>query len=305
MTQESVFCEAAIQPAAYPNGRHRTAYSRSLFSACAAVLVALPAQLSAESQDVTLTTCKGKISSSFGTLGINAEWAIDWIERANHIPPHVMTAVRKQICADTFGVLSDNDSETRTGLFSERLDYAQLGIFRRAAEMVAETDDSPFMRSLDFHAYLRILFVTDGYIVYRLVGYHNEGGNGCHSYVTARVLSLTTGKPLRESDLIPTNRFAQLYTRIVEKACEKEETAPFDPKPEYNPQGHFFDSGNFMIEPQGIRWYLSAYSVFPGCAGVVDTLLTWDELKPFFTEPRYLKAFRNLDFNSISIKRDE
>ncbi|MEI6149378.1 MAG: DUF3298 domain-containing protein [bacterium] len=305
MTHTSVFCKASIHPAAYPNGRPRTDYRRWIFSACAVVLAAVPPLLSAEPQAVTLTTCKGKISSSFGTLGINAEWAIDWIDRATHIPPVVMTAVHKQICADTFGLLSEDSGQDEGGVVAARLDYAQIHLFRRAADMVKEPEDSHCARALDFHAYLNVLFVTDGYIGYKMNGLHNEGGNGCHSFVIARVLSLASGRPLSASDLIATNRFSALYAHIVNKACAEVDVKPFDPEPNYKPSDRFFDTANFMIEPKGIRWYLSPYSVFPGCAGVVDTLVSWDELKPFFAELGYWSALRKLHAGAKTILRKE
>lgn len=276
-----------------------------LFSACAAVLIVLPALLPAVAQDVTITTCKGDIASSFKTLRINARWEIDWPECVNHISPHAMTAIRKQICADTFGILSNDGDEDMNGLFAERLDYAQLALFRRAVIMVAETEDMPCMRALDFHAFLKILFVTDGYIGYRLDGCHNEGGNGCHSYVISRVLSLATGRPLYESDLIATNRFPELYAHIVRKACGDVDVKPFDSEPKYSPQSRLFDTCTFMIEPEGIRWFLPPYSVFPGCAGVVDSLVTWDELKPFFAETGYWNALRELHVNTKTVTRKE
>ena len=319
MTYTSVFCEAAVQPAAYPGGRRRVDWRLGLLSACTAVLVSLPTLLSAEPQEIIITTCEGKISSEFESLWINAVWKIDWPERVSHIQPHVMTIVRKQICADTFGFLSwkynemenekdkdqDKDKEMRDILCSERLDYAQLDLFRTATEKVAETEESfcARLRELDFQAFLEILFVTDGYIGYRLDGYHNEGGNGCHSNVIVRVLSLTTGNPLRESDFIATKRFPDLYAHIVSKACAESGFTSFDLMPNYKPSDSLFDSASFMIEPEGIRWYLPPYSVFPGGAGVVDTLVTWDDLKPFFTEPGYWNAFRQLLAGAKTITR--
>jgi len=83
-----------------------------------------------------------------------------------------MTAVRKQICADTFGLLSGKDREISADVFSERLDCAQIHLFRRAADMVKEPEDSHCARALDFHAHLNVLFVTDGYIGYKMNGLH-------------------------------------------------------------------------------------------------------------------------------------
>lgn len=303
MTHTSAFREASIQPAATHKGIRRPSHSRWLFSACVALLLARPALLSAASQEVTLTTCKGALSSEFATLGINAAWQIDWPERITHVSPRIMTSIHEQICADTFGLLSEDSGQDEGGVVAARLDYAQIHLFRRAADMVKEPEDSHCARALDFHAHLNVLFVTDGYIGYKMNGLHNEGGNGCHSFVIARVLSLASGRPLSASDLIATNRFSALYAHIVNKACAEVDVKPFDSEPNYNPADRFFDSANFMIEPEGIRWYLSPYSVFSGCAGVVDTLVTWDELKPFFAERGYWNAFRNLHAGAKTISR--
>ncbi|MEI6210743.1 MAG: hypothetical protein WCR06_03880, partial [bacterium] len=63
------------------------------------------------------------------------------------------------------------------------------------------------------------------------------------------------------------------------------------------------DEGNFMIEQNGIRWHLPAYSVFCGADGVQNALVTWDELKPFFGDPNYLKALQKMDLSRKKVTR--
>ena len=64
-----------------------------------------------------------------------------------------------------------------------------------------------------------------------------------------------------------------------------------------------FDNGNFMIEPAGIRWYIPPYSVFCGAAGVVDTLVPWDDLKPFFRDAAYCDALKNIAATARTVIR--
>ncbi len=118
-------------------------------------------------------------------------------------------------------------------------------------------------------------------------------------------MSLSTGAALRESDFIATNRFPELYALIVRRACEGKKAPPFDPPPAYDPECSLFDAAGYMLEPEGIRWYLPPYSVFPGYAGVVDALVTWDELKPFFREAGYWNAFRTLNFAARVVKEEK
>lgn len=68
--------------------------------------------------------------------------------------------------------------------------------------------------------------MTDGYLGYTLQGLENEGGNGCHSYTIARVISLTTGECLRESDLILTNKLTKFRDFIVEKSAAESKFRP-------------------------------------------------------------------------------
>ncbi len=283
----------AEEPRGRPRRRGRLS---ATFTVCAGTLALLAANLSAAAPVITVKACEGAIKSDFETLTIDAEWKVAWPVQAEGVPVAAMDAIRKQICADVFGGLFEDGKEPADALYSERLDYAQLALFRLAVGKVEETEDSFTARALDFRATLKVTFASDGYIGYRLEGYHNEGGNGCHSYVTARVMSLSTGAVLRESDFIATNRFSELYALIVKRACEGKKTSPFDPPPAYDPKCRLFDAACYMLEPEGIRWYLPPYSVFPGCAGVVDALVTWDDLKPFFREAGYCNAFRALNF---------
>jgi hypothetical protein len=254
------------------------------------LFVVLPLAHVSAAADVIVKHYKGQIKSNSGTLNIDAKWDIEWPEDIPGVPTQVVNAIRTQIGLDAFIYPCTQDPVERGILASAELDRAQLCLFRIAYDKVKTYDESCAKRAFTFMADAKITFVTDGYLGYRLNGYENEGGSGCHSYTVARVISLTTGRPLLESDFIPTNRFPMLLDYIVKQvhAREKLTQTTTPPRP-------VFDAGCFMIETKGIRWYLPAYSVFGGAAGVQNILVTWDDLEPFFRDPGFLKALRQFD----------
>jgi hypothetical protein len=248
--------------------------------------------------EIQVKNCSGIIKSKFETLGIDAKWDIDWPCEMPGTKENVLQKIQEQICYDAFISSTLGSRKESTNVVPWRADSAQLYVFKKALEKASEQEESFQARAFDFGANLKINFVTDGYIGYTLQGYENEGGNGCHSYTIARVISLTTGKALLESDLLLTNNFIKLRDFIIKKSVAKSKVDPKNLE-----TGDFFGGGTFMLEPDGIRWYIPPYIVYPGCAGVVDVLLTWDELAPYFASKKYLDQFRKFHLTYNKIKR--
>jgi hypothetical protein len=248
--------------------------------------------------DVKIEKCSGIIKSNFDTLDIDATWDIDMPYVIPGTTKSVLQKIQEQICYDAFTSHTVAKSRGKSAnVVPWKADSAQLYVFQVALQKVAEQEESFSARSFDFKATLKVNFVTEGYIGYTLKGYANEGGNGCHSYTTARVLSLTTGKHLVETDFILTNKLMELRNFIIKK-----EGGP-DVETYIRSEGTFFGEGTFILEPKGIRWYIPPYSIYPGCAGVVDVLVTWDELKPYFVSKKYLDQFRKFHLTYKKIKR--
>lgn len=269
--------------------------------------------------EVKICTCAGSIKSDFATLNIDAEWDVEWPYKMDGTSRSVLQKIQKQICYDSFVAPTLGFSEDATNDMPVRADFAQAYLFKKALKKAEEREDSFCKRSFEFAAKLKINFVTDGYIGYTLEGYENEGGNGCHSYTIARVISLMTGKRLRESDFILTNKLSKLGNFIVNKSLAETKSEPINSIPGSffktadlsddavargsENMSTFFDNGKFMLEPTGIRWYIPPYAVYPGCAGVVDVLITWDELAPYFASKAYLNQFRKFHLTYKKIKR--
>ncbi len=252
--------------------------------------------------EVTLKTCEGCVKSSFNNLGLDIDWNIDWPDNIDGVDKNVLTAIRRQICRDVFtDPFYDHKSKTAPMRY-DAPDQAQRYLVYKALFKIREQAN----RYLDYHAKLKICLATAGYLGYTIDGYHTEGGNGCHAYSINRVFSLNTGKLLSEHDFFDTEKYAQLNRHIVDKACKEQNSPPLPP--EMAPYSKvmsdgLFENGNFMIEPGGIRWYIPPYSVFCGAAGVVDTIVPWDNLKPFFFDPNYCDALKNLAFTARTVKR--
>lgn len=269
--------------------------------------------------EIKICKCAGSIKSDFATLNIDAEWDVEWPYKMDGTSSSTLKKIHKQICYDSFMEPILGYSEGSANEIPARADFAQVYLFKKALKKVSEREDSFCARSFDFVANLKINFVTDGYIGYTLKGLANEGGNGCHSYTIARVISLTTGKCLRESDFILTNKFSKLGNFIVKKSLAETKREPINSIPGSffktadlsddavargsENMSTFFDNGNFMLEPEGIRWYIPPYAVYPGCAGVVDVLITWDELTAYFASKAYLNQFRKFHLTYKKIKR--
>ena len=250
--------------------------------------------------EIKICKCEGSIKSDFATLNIDADWDLEWPYKMDGTSSNALQGIHKQICYDAFLSSTLDFRDDATNEIPARADFAQVILFKIALEKVCEREDAFPARSFVFSADLKINFVTDGYIGYTLRGYENEGGNGCHSYIIARVISLTTGRCIRESDLILTNKLTKLRDYIVKKSA-----AEFKVEPDSLFNGSFFDGGTFMIEPDGIRWYIPPYTVYPGCAGVVDVIITWDELTPYFESRKYLNQFRKFHLAYKKITRTQ
>jgi hypothetical protein len=248
--------------------------------------------------NIVVKHCTGVIRSDFETLHVDAQWNVEWPEQIDGVSTNVLARIQQKIGYDAFIEPFRRDNDKLDKLHYERPDFAQALLFRDVREVVEAKEDTYSARSIDFVANLKIKFVNRDYLGYRLNGYQNEGGCGCHVYTVARVISLSTGRCLCESEFISTNIFPALGNFIVRKICATRKLKAFEPANLAN----VFNNGNFIFEEQGIRWYLPPYSAFPGCDGVQNALLTWNELKPFVHAAGRLKDLSRLNFGSKQFK---
>ncbi|MDX9795049.1 MAG: RsiV family protein [Kiritimatiellia bacterium] len=253
--------------------------------------------------EITLRTCEGCVKSDFDSLGLDIDWNVEWPETIDGVGEKVLTAIHRRICLDVFTEpFYDRDSK-KPPMHYDRPDQAQRYLVYRALFKIREQAD----RYLDYHAKLKICLATSGYLGYTIIGCHSEGGNGCHDYSISRVFSLNTGKLISEHDLFDPENYDPLNRHIVAKAVKEKNTSTMPEEVsayrDVMSRG-LFDDGNFMIEPGGIRWHIPPYSVFCGADGVVDTLVPWDDLKPFFRDPGYCDALKNIAATARTVIRE-
>lgn len=273
-----------------------------------AICAATAARLFAAGE-ITLRTCEGSVKSDFNTLGVDVEWNIEWPEEITGVKPKVLKRIQYGINLEAFvfPFVADLDSIHPPAIY-DRPDVAQKHLFEAVLGKINEKEDSHTARALSYCCTLKICLATEGYLGYHIDGYHNEGGCGCHSFAQNSIFSLNSGKLILEHDLLNTNKYTALRTLIFDKATKETDAALIPPeayayrdvmtKP-------LFDNGNFMIEPGGFRWYIPPYNLFCGAAGVVDTLVPWDDLKPFFIDPAYCDALKNIAATARTVIRQK
>lgn len=244
---------------------------------------------------VTAQLYEGTIVAEFPSGHVWAEWRIEWPEAVSGGDKIALGAIRRAIIDDCFGSLIE-DSDKKASQRFPTPDKAVQHVFSRAYGKLdtgtGDGDDSFSMHSFDFAANLQIRFAGAGYIGYVLRGYENEGGSGCHSYVTARVFSLATGRPVKEADFMTPSGAEAFPKAFYDAITRKEGVRDFLTGAEDDAKRAL---GNFVFEPEGIRWWLPPYSLFAGAAGVQDQLMTWKDLRPF------LKPGKEQELKAVSL----
>lgn len=238
---------------------------------------------------------EGQIRSKSLGMFVLAEWRIEWPEAISGVSSDGLDAIQREMIDDCFGSLVTGRSGWEGKSVSQVLptpDKALQLVFSRAYGKldVSPEEDRPSMRSFDFQANLTIRFADAGYIGYVLEGYENEGGNGCHSYVSANVLLLETGRRITEQDFMTPAGMEAFPKVFFDRISRQPHANKYVIGDENDAKAAF---GNFMFESEGIRWWLPAYSIFAGAAGVQDLLMNWQELKPF------LKSGKDKEFKGI------
>jgi len=222
---------------------------------------------------------EGQILSDSSGMGVHAEWRIEWPEAVSGASSNGLAAIKCQMIDDCFGSLGVGGDKKVSQVYPTPDKALQLVFSCAYGKLdVPPEDDILSMRAFDFRAILTIRFADAGYMGYVLEGYENEGGNGCHSYVSANVLSLETGRRITEKDFMTPAGMEAFPKVFLERISRKPDASMYVIGDETDAKYVF---GNFIIEPEGIRWWLPAYTVFSGVAGVQDLLVPWQELKPF------------------------
>lgn len=224
---------------------------------------------------------------------VNVSWRVEWPESGAGLSPAGLAEVRADLLSAAFGPLPleprprtlDEAAAATLALAAEKESAARrpgAGVTEGALSFVADLKLAwPFGRpgvlalsklaeSLDPSPRPVLVAVNEGY--------ENEGGNGCHSYTVARVYALPSGRRLLEEDYFKPDALKALFDLIVRRATAAlPDTRPFDAAQRSTWPGR----GNFAVEEKGVRWYLPAYSLFAGCAGVTSVFVSWADLKPW------------------------
>jgi len=242
---------------------------------------------------VPLSSVHAGSYAATNSASVNVSWRVEWPESGAGLSPAGLVEVRADLLDSAFGPLP-LEPRPRT------LDEAAAATLARAAEKesaVRRPGAGVTEGALSFVADLKLAwpFGRPGVLALpklaeslgsapRLVlvavneGYENEGGNGCHSYTVARVYALPSGRRLVEEDYFRPDALKALFELIVRRAAASlPDTRPLDAALRSLWPGY----GNFAVEEKGIRWYLPAYSLFAGCAGVTSVFVSWADLKPW------------------------
>ena len=111
-------------------------------------------------------------------------------------------------------------------------------------------------------------------------GYANDGGNGCHSYFVAEVISLADGRRLSAADYFAKDKLDALGHLAFVKMLEQNKLSIDDTFEKDATKVSAADLA-MTVGNDGVTWTFPAYSVMAGCYGVLSATIPWRELEPY------------------------
>ena len=111
-------------------------------------------------------------------------------------------------------------------------------------------------------------------------GYANDGGNGCHSYFVAEVISLADGRRLGAADYFAKDKLDALGQLAFVKMLEQNKLSIEDTFEQHETKVSAADLV-MTVGSDGVTWTFPAYSVMAGCYGVLSATIPWRELEPY------------------------
>lgn len=112
--------------------------------------------------------------------------------------------------------------------------------------------------------------------------YENDGGNGCHSNFESKIIRISDGKFLTLGDYFAVDQLAKLekfvWKSLLKSNNFKESDAFDKDKTKLNFTANY---ENFLPTKEGMKWFFTPYSIFPGVFGITSVTIKWEELGDF------------------------
>lgn len=231
----------------------------------------------------------GKAHGGYSGSNVSGGWSVEWPEPAMGLGDDILEAVRRRVVEIAFaGNYWGYDKENPPKTLSDAEAAFKAELRRRLRCDGADENHicSHWDFVVDAKAYLPFGLEGGEAWYARPVmcltndGYANDGGNGCHSYFVAEVVSLADGRRLCASDYFAVDKLDALGRLAFVKMLEQNGLSIDDTF-----EGHdtkvSADDLEMTVGSEGVTWTFPAYSVMAGCFGVLSATIPWGELEPY------------------------
>ena len=241
----------------------------------------------------------GKAHRNHSGSDVCGGWSIEWPEPSMGLGSDMLDAVRSRIIEIAFsnnywGYDSENPPKTLDAAkaaykaeLRKRLDCRQMEACSADCDgMACEHICSHWNFVVD--AKVSLPFGVKGgeawyarpVICITKDGYANDGGNGCHSYFICETISLPDGKRLGAEDYFAKDELWAVAELAFEKMLEQNKLSLDDTFDQESTKVDVSDL-EMTVGRDGVTWTFPAYSVLPGCYGVLSSVVPWSEIEPY------------------------
>lgn len=163
-----------------------------------------------------------------------------------------------------------------------------------ASEETAEVLVSEYRREAEEHIasywYFNWSYITEG----RFAGSYNDlqtysvytdtylgGAHGMQALIP-HVINLRKGDVIEETDLFLPG-YEEPVSALIKQTLQNEWGSPDDPDSPYNSmeEDGMVPNGAFAVSELGVTWYYQPYVIASYAQGIIEALVTWEDLKPY------------------------
>lgn len=228
---------------------------------------------------------------------IDCSWTIAWPEEKSGLSTNGLKTVRKAIVDSAFGPACPEAGDWKP---PEKIEEVEAHYKKQARDLWLCSD-----RDEPMHCCSRWTFVAEvslnwpfgikggeewyekPVIVFKNAGYENDGGNGCHGYVTCGVHSLPDGRVLDETDYFRDDKMDELFQLVLERLF-RDNDLDVEDTIDKNIDAIVLKPGelHFLVSEEGMTWFVNPYRIFPGCQGITSVTIEWSDLYPYLKSPQ-------------------
>jgi len=250
-------------------------------------------------------------------LDISCSWKVAWPEKGCGLNAKGLRELRERMMSACFGA---NFYESENWRQPETIEAVEKDFKARAWEKFRCTghqdENAHYCSQWTFSANAELTwpFGMEGHgeewyerpvLCFRNEGYANDGGNGCHSYVTAEVYSLPDGRAFDERDYFRADRMADLFELVLDRLFRDNKLTIADTLERDRAKIRLKPGELSMsVSQEGVTWWVSAYHIFPGCYGVTHVTLPWKDLYRFLKEPEQYHCGKPCDMTYYGANDD-